>query len=215
MEQALEERKVVRAERERERRAKNRELGKKVQRSDEYKARQREKERARRATPEGKQYELEYRRKYREENREATRAYGREFMRKKRQWMKDNGISTSSVPDKQREYYARWSAKNPTKRLFHGAKSGAVRRGLEFTIVEADIHWPTHCPVLGIELDYTGNGEKYKRSNAPSLDRWDGSKGYVPGNVFVISWRANWLKHDGTPDELAAVANYAKHGLAP
>jgi hypothetical protein len=67
--------------------------------------------------------------------------------------------------------------------------------------------------VLGIELDYSGSGPKYKRSNAPSLDRWDNSKGYIPGNVFVISWRANWLKHDGSVEELRRVAEYAANGL--
>jgi len=45
--------------------------------------------------------------------------------------------------------------------------------------------------------------------NSPSLDRIDNSKGYVKGNVIVVSWRYNSLKKDGTPAELVAVALFA------
>lgn len=85
-------------------------------------------------------------------------------------------------------------------------------KGLEATITPADLVWPTHCPVLGIELDYperTGErGGVNAQPNWPSLDRWDSTKGYVPGNVFVISYRANTLKNAATYEEILRVAKY-------
>lgn len=49
---------------------------------------------------------------------------------------------------------------------------------------------PETCPVLGIPLTIGG-----KRSpSSPSLDRIDPALGYVPGNIRVISDRANRLK---------------------
>jgi len=181
--------------------------------TDEYRARHAARERERRKTKQVQAYDREYKRGYRDKNREQVRAYGREYMRQRRAQMRADGINPNNPPEKQREYSATYRIRNPKKILFHAAKYNSVKRGFEFTITPDDIVWPTHCPVLGIELDYSGSGEKYKRRNAASFDRWDGTKGYVPGNVFVISWRANWLKHDGTPDELEAVARYARHGL--
>ena len=43
---------------------------------------------------------------------------------------------------------------------------------------------------------------------AASLDRIDGNKGYVPGNVNVVSLRANLLRKDMTNRELRALADF-------
>jgi hypothetical protein len=51
------------------------------------------------------------------------------------------------------------------------------------------------------------------KNHSPSLDRKNSSEGYVPGNVWVISWRANDLKRDGTLAEFRAmVENWPKTG---
>jgi hypothetical protein len=114
-----------------------------------------------------------------------------------------------------KQYRQEWHKKNPVGYILHTCRASAASRGFEFSITKEDIGTlPTHCPVLGIELDYSRSGPKYNRQNAPSLDRWDNTKGYIPGNVVVISWRANWLKHDGTIAELEAVLHYMKHGIA-
>lgn len=63
---------------------------------------------------------------------------------------------------------------------------------------------PIYCPVLGIKLVPGGQ----IKDHSPSLDRIDNTKGYVKGNVHVISDRANRLKSDGTPEELMKVALY-------
>jgi hypothetical protein len=34
--------------------------------------------------------------------------------------------------------------------------------------------------------------------------------GYVPGNVFVICWRANFLKSNASLDELEKIMKYVK-----
>jgi hypothetical protein len=85
-------------------------------------------------------------------------------------------------------------------------------RGMEAMITADDLIWPSHCPVLGIELDYPSRtGERRGMAiqpNWPSLDRWDSTKGYVPGNVFVISYRANTLKNAATYEEILKVAKY-------
>jgi hypothetical protein len=60
-----------------------------------------------------------------------------------------------------------------------------------------------------MELDYSSMRGS-RRDNWPSFDRWDNAKGYVPGNVFVISWRANRIKWDCSVAELEAVVAYMK-----
>ena len=90
-----------------------------------------------------------------------------------------------------------------------GIKGRAKRRGIPFDITVTDLEWPTHCPVLGLELDYSVRTKGGKpRPNSPSVDRFDARKGYVRGNVQVISFRANAIKTNATPQELRAVADY-------
>lgn len=91
--------------------------------------------------------------------------------------------------------------------LLRTARERSVRSGIPFAIALSDLDAPAFCPVLGIALDYAVRGRH--RDASPSIDRFVGSLGYVRGNVRVISWRANRLKSDGTPEELAAVAAYA------
>jgi hypothetical protein len=92
------------------------------------------------------------------------------------------------------------------------ARARGRRRGLLSTITPEDLVWPSHCPVLGFELDYVERsgerGAQRAQPNWPSLDRWDNTKGYVPGNVFVISYRANSLKNSATYEEILKVAKY-------
>lgn len=88
------------------------------------------------------------------------------------------------------------------KRLLNGARERAKKRGLPFALVESDIVVPTHCPVLGIELRHGSPSDKW---SSPFLDRIVPSLGYVPGNVRVISWRANLLKNNSTLEELSRV----------
>jgi hypothetical protein len=56
------------------------------------------------------------------------------------------------------------------------------------------------CPILGIPLDYSF-GKGVRTENSPSIDQIIPGAGYIPGNVIVISWRANRIKNDGSPEE--------------
>lgn len=46
--------------------------------------------------------------------------------------------------------------------------------------------------------------------NSPTLDKFIPSKGYVKGYVQVISWRANNLKSDGSPEEWIKIAKWCE-----
>lgn len=91
------------------------------------------------------------------------------------------------------------------------AKNRAKKNGRDFLIGLKDIVIPQRCPILNIPLQ-TGSLEK---ANSPSLDRIDNTKGYVPGNVAVISFKANTLKNNGTLEELEAIVNWLKARLLP
>ena len=106
------------------------------------------------------------------------------------------------------EYGDRWKHRNPEQYLVTIAKSRAKKRGIEFNITKNDIIIPTHCPILGIELKQnckTGAGGK---DNSYSLDRIDPTKGYIKGNVQVISHKANSMKFSATKEELLMFANW-------
>ena len=79
----------------------------------------------------------------------------------------------------------------------------------EWNIEFGDIEFPTHCPVLGIELDYLTE-EGVRNEHSVSFDRVDPTKGYVKGNVIVMSWRANRIKNDGTSQEHQLIANFMR-----
>lgn len=101
-----------------------------------------------------------------------------------------------------------WEARNPDKALLAGARRRARKYGVEFNLDISDIVIPEFCPVLGVPLVLIrGRGGSNRMNQAsPSLDRIDPRKGYTKGNVWVISWKANRLKCDATPDELLLFA---------
>lgn len=94
-----------------------------------------------------------------------------------------------------------------SKSILINARARAKSRGLEFDLNESDIVIPDLCPVLGIRLVV---GKDRPTDNSPTLDRIDLSRGYVRGNVAVISYRANRIKNDATLDELVKVADYVR-----
>jgi hypothetical protein len=95
-----------------------------------------------------------------------------------------------------------WRVNSPAEYLLSAAKQRARRGGLPFDIDVTDIIVPERCPLLGLRLVPFGG----KRTDAtPSLDRIESVRGYVKGNIWVISWRANRLKNDATLEELEAI----------
>ena len=84
------------------------------------------------------------------------------------------------------------------------ARERAKREGSAFDLTLADIVIPTRCPLLGIPLAVSAG---IPRPHSPSLDRKEPSGGYVRGNVWVISYRANTIKQDATLAELQALVH--------
>jgi hypothetical protein len=95
-------------------------------------------------------------------------------------------------------------------KTLHGAKRRAMQKGMEFSLtLENCPRIPEVCPVLVIPLEFKKKtGKEFRCPGTPSLDRVDNTKGYTPDNVMWISWRANSLKKDATPQELAKLAAF-------
>ena len=93
--------------------------------------------------------------------------------------------------------------------MIHDSRRRAKKLGLEHTITYEDIAplIPEHCPVLGIKLNWD-MGFPGGNPNKPSIDRIDSSKGYTLDNIQILSWRANDLKADGTPEEILKLAKF-------
>lgn len=92
-----------------------------------------------------------------------------------------------------------WCTNNRENYMYKQAKSRAKRKGIDFTIEISDIIIPENCPILGIKL-IMGTKDDYQSS--PSLDRVDTTKGYIKGNVQVISSLANTMKNCATKEQL-------------
>lgn len=104
--------------------------------------------------------------------------------------------------DKVKEAALRWKGRNPDAKLLNQAMISAKARGLEFSISREDIIIPESCPYLGVRLTNIGG----RKPTNISIDRIDNTKGYVPGNIQVISYLANMMKHNATLDELILFA---------
>jgi len=95
---------------------------------------------------------------------------------------------------------------HPDTALVERAQHRARLRDLPFCITANDVVVPTICPALGIPLIA---GQK-RAATSPSLDRIQPGLGYVPGNIRVLSDRANRMKGNLNLAQLQARANVAK-----
>lgn len=111
--------------------------------------------------------------------------------------------------EKKRTASRQYWDENPERVMLTSARKRAKRSGLAFAIRIADICIPEFCPVLGIRLVRRGGHA------TPSLDRINSALGYVPGNVAVISLRANVLKSNATASELERVVQWMRMHGAP
>jgi hypothetical protein len=90
-----------------------------------------------------------------------------------------------------------------------GARARSIAKDLAFDLSVAHLQSiaPLVCPVLGVELIYTGDGGRGNPHTA-SLDRIEPEKGYVKGNVQIMSQLANMMKSSATKAQLVSFANW-------
>jgi len=82
----------------------------------------------------------------------------------------------------------------------------AANRGEASQQIKVDLDYVYHvgagqdflCALTGVELEFTRGGQKWLgkwcNPNSCTIDRIDSSKGYVQGNIQLITWKANCLK---------------------
>lgn len=113
-------------------------------------------------------------------------------------------------PEKYRQKERDWAELHPkrywAKSAMKNARVRAKKAGLPCTITIDYLVsiLPDTCPVFGTSFAYVGNGATCARS--ASLDRKEPAKGYVPGNVVVISHLANTIKQNASSKTVARVA---------
>lgn len=91
------------------------------------------------------------------------------------------------------------------KKILYRTKVRARAINVPCSLLYTDIVVPMYCPVLGIKLEVSANGPK---DNSPSIDRIVPILGYIPGNIQIISNKANRMKSNANPEELVKFANW-------
>ena len=94
--------------------------------------------------------------------------------------------------------------------MVKNARLRAEQRGIPFalTIDHLEAILPMHCPVLGMPIRFHVGEGRGPRDDSPSLDCIIRDRGYVPGNVIIVSSRANRIKSDASLGELRAIADF-------
>ena len=118
---------------------------------------------------------------------------------------KKHYCSITCLCESNRIYKEYHSKKNKRYKMLLSVKKRAKDKGLEFNLTLDDIpEIPKVCPVLNIPI-IENKGENKPSDNSPSIDRIDSKKGYIKGNIRIISNRANRIKSDATVEELRKV----------
>lgn len=97
------------------------------------------------------------------------------------------------------------------KKLMYAAKKRAKAKNLPFDL---DIDYLNsivsfRCPVFRNRLSW-GIQKGFATADSPSLDRIIPELGYVKGNVMFISYLANSMKQNATPQQLQQFANWIR-----
>lgn len=116
------------------------------------------------------------------------------------EWYRKNLEKNRAI---RKEYSRSFRKTFPEKHLLQAAKNRAKTTGLSFNLDVTDIVIPEICPILKQPLI---KNTRY----APSVDRINPELGYIKGNVWVISRKANVMKNDASLSELKEFAKWIK-----
>lgn len=129
-------------------------------------------------------------------SKEEKSAYDTEYRKKNRE----------KLIGKSKEKYLK--TRHSKKNILSAARTRAKKQGVPFDLQMEDIEIPEICPVLGIEIKFAYGKAN---DNSPSLDKIIPSKGYIKGNVAIMSARANWIKRDASIDEIEKLLYWMKN----
>ena len=128
-----------------------------------------------------------------EKAKQYHKDYNREYMKKSR----------LENPEKFKAREKKWRESNRLQSLIYSTKQTAKKKGLNHDISIEDLIQVEMCPLTGILIDWGCSG---RHLSNPSIDRIDPSKGYVKGNVEIMSCLGNSMKNAATREQLVYFA---------
>jgi hypothetical protein len=143
------------------------------------------------------------------EAKQKSSAYNTAWKAKERAKGTDKAVK---IRNREREYMRvrAGTGEGYRKLWLSNCKHRASKKGVPFDLTLDDLVFPDICPILGIPMVMRSGAF---HDNSPSIDRMVPTKGYVKGNVQIISYRANRLKAHGTLDDLRKIVAWMElHG---
>lgn len=97
---------------------------------------------------------------------------------------------------------------DPAYRLWFSTRVTSNTKGLEHSILVEDVKsvFTEICPYLNIALNYDRHERGKVPRDAATVDRIDPTKGYIPGNIQILSFAANRMKSNFPIPELIEIA---------
>lgn len=93
---------------------------------------------------------------------------------------------------------------NLTRAANRGSYSQTIDVDLDY-VYQVGSSQDFFCALSGVELEFTRGGEiwlgKWCNPNSCTIDRINSSKGYVKGNIQLVTWKANCFKQHATNEE--------------
>lgn len=95
--------------------------------------------------------------------------------------------------------------------IYQRLKHRSLQKKMDFNLTPEYIKsiLVVSCPILNIpiKVNLNNKGSRVRRDSI-SIDRIDNTKGYIIGNVRVVSSLANRMKSDATPQEMITFAKW-------
>ena len=140
-----------------------------------------------------------------DEKKEPQKEKSKEWAKKNKEYFKEYRKKNAK---KMMANTIKWMNKYPERSVIVRTRCRAKRLKIDFNIDESDIVIPTKCPVLGIPINptYGTSSKTGPKPDSFSIDRIDNNKGYIKGNICIISNKANIMKSSASPEELLQFA---------
>lgn len=106
------------------------------------------------------------------------------------------------------EAHLRYKTKDKQLHLLNVIKNRAKAQNIPFNLEYDDLTPPKVCPVFNVEIGRIEPHSNSSKRFSISIDRIIPEKGYVKGNIQIISQLANVMKHDASIAELKIFANW-------